>query len=229
MTDLIWTRFNSAVLVEGEAWLRKGASSFTPPDTLSLVLCNGGSISRTATPAAIATAELLEVNGYTRQLLTFAAGSYNSTSQRGEWLANPIQITANQTLQYDCAVIWANGSTGNLPVPSMTSLNSSISITGYIPQVGDALLFTGSGTIAGGLTKNTAYYVSEALSTNHCKVSATKGGSSINITSDSSGDLVARFLVGWPECFCNFSSTQQILNGGSCSFVINWARLNAGG
>jgi type II secretory pathway pseudopilin PulG len=59
---------------------------------------------------------------------------------------------------------------------------------------GNVVRFSGTGTIAGGLSKNTVYYVVNRDS-DRFKVSTSPGGTAVDLTSDSSGSLVAEKLI----------------------------------
>jgi type II secretory pathway component PulJ len=67
---------------------------------------------------------------------------------------------------------------------------SQILISSHGLSDGDTVMFTGSGTIAGGLSKYQTYYVVNA-NTNTFKVANSSGGSAITLTSDSVGDLIS--------------------------------------
>lgn len=71
---------------------------------------------------------------------------------------------------------------------SMTATDDLITITSHGLANGDTVVFDGDGTIAGGLSKSTTYYVINS-NTNTFKVASTSGGTAINLTSDSTGSL----------------------------------------
>lgn len=106
---MAWTRFNSAILRQGETWLRASASGYTLPNSFLLMLfLANGAINRTSTASQVLATELAQANGYTRQPLMFSTGAYDATQQRGEWSAADVLVTASgQSLQYDMAAIWA--------------------------------------------------------------------------------------------------------------------------
>lgn len=73
-------------------------------------------------------------------------------------------------------------------VQSMIAADELITISNHGFASGDTVLFVGDGTIAGGLSKNTTYYVRD-VTTNTFKVTSTAGGAAIDLTSDSTGSL----------------------------------------
>lgn len=79
-------------------------------------------------------------------------------------------------------------------VQSMTASDDFINVPNHGFSNGNAVMFTGTGTIAGGLSTNTTYYVVSA-DTNKFQVSSTVDGSAINLTSNSSADLTANQLL----------------------------------
>lgn len=85
-------------------------------------------------------------------------------------------------------------------VVSMNEVNEKITILDN-PNIanGNAVMFTGTGSISSGLSKNTVYYVkdydSSPASIDTFQVSATIGGSAINLSTNSSGSLVANQLI----------------------------------
>jgi len=73
-------------------------------------------------------------------------------------------------------------------IQSMISADEFITISNHGFASGDPVIFVGDGTIAGGLSKNTTYYVRD-VTTNTFKVASTAGGAAIDLTSDSTGSL----------------------------------------
>lgn len=73
---------------------------------------------------------------------------------------------------------------------TVTNATDTINSTAHGLAAGDEVIFetTDSGTLPGGVTKDTTYYViSSGLTADAFKVSATSGGSTISISSDGSG------------------------------------------
>lgn len=81
-----------------------------------------------------------------------------------------------------------------LAVDSMTATDDYINLPNHEFNDGNVVRFSGTGTIAGGLSKNTAYYVVNREQ-NRFKVSTSPGGTAVNLTSDSSGSIVAEKLI----------------------------------
>jgi prepilin-type N-terminal cleavage/methylation domain-containing protein len=81
-----------------------------------------------------------------------------------------------------------------LTVESMTDGNDLINLPGHGFANRNAVMFTGDGTIATGLQKNTVYYVNKIDSDNF-KVATSPGGAAIDLTTSSSGNIVANRLV----------------------------------
>jgi Tfp pilus assembly protein PilV len=73
-------------------------------------------------------------------------------------------------------------------VANMTATDDLITINSHGLANGDIVVFDGDGTMAGGLSKSTTYYVVNS-STNTFKVASTSGGAAIDLTSDSTGTL----------------------------------------
>lgn len=81
-------------------------------------------------------------------------------------------------------------------VQSMTASNDLITVSYHDFANGDQVVFVGDGTIAGGLSKNTTYYVRDvvrtiATNTFTFKVASTAGGAAIDLTSNSTGSLTS--------------------------------------
>jgi len=79
------------------------------------------------------------------------------------------------------------------PVISMTN-SGSITVNNHGLSNGNAVMFTGSGTMPTGLSTNKKYYVTDAT-TNTFNVSLTVNGLAIPLTSNSSGSLTVNKLV----------------------------------
>ena len=75
-------------------------------------------------------------------------------------------------------------------VQSMTATDDTITISNHGFSDGDPLIFAGDGTIAGGISKHTTYYVRD-VNTNTFKVASTTGGTAIDLTNDSAGSLIS--------------------------------------
>jgi prepilin-type N-terminal cleavage/methylation domain-containing protein len=82
-----------------------------------------------------------------------------------------------------------------LTVNSMTAATDVINLPNHGFANRNAVMFTGNGTIATGLQKNTTVYYVVNIDNNNFKVAATPGGTPIDLTASSSGNLVANRLV----------------------------------
>lgn len=81
-------------------------------------------------------------------------------------------------------------------IQSMAASSDLITVSYHDFTNGDQVVFVGDGTIAGGLSKNTTYYVRDVVrdigtNTFTFKVASTAGGSAIDLTSDSTGSLTS--------------------------------------
>lgn len=116
---MAWIRFDSAILRQGETWLRASTTNYPLPDSFLLLLClTDGAVNRASTPTQVLATELAQSNGYSRKPLVFGEGSYDSLQKRGEWVAGDVLVSAvGQSLQYDAVVVWA------LP-PGVTDLSA---------------------------------------------------------------------------------------------------------
>lgn len=101
---------------------------------------------------------------------------------------------------------------GTKNVQSMTAADNLITISKHGFANGNPVLFVGAGSIAGGLSKNTNYYVRD-VTTNTFKVASTAAGAAINLTSDSTGSLLSIATSG-----CNVGST----NAGFADTLRDW-------
>lgn len=235
MTTITWKNHPLSIQYAVESWYRKSASSLVAPDSFRLLLLNTGGLITSSTDLSTVTKidllkyELSEGNGYDAPTITYSAGSWSTGNKRYEIAGSEISIVASGSgFSYDVLVEWANPSTSrNKTVVGMTASNNQIEVTGHGRSVNDEVMFTGTGTIGVGLSKNTIYYVKTVVDANNFTVSATAGGSEIDITSDSSGSLVCRFTTGYPGKigFLGFTST---LNAGD-EININFShyRLNS--
>jgi hypothetical protein len=221
MTTVNWLLLDSALLRLGETYLR---NSYSIPSNFKLILCNG-SISQTSTWETILGLELTETNGYVRDLVTFNAGSVNANI--ASFGSPQTEFTASgASLNYNNAVLIANGSTtSNKSVVSMSESTDLIEVTGHGLSLNDAVMFTGDGTIATGLSKDTIYYARD-ISTDTFKVSATNGGAAIDLTADSSGSLLLRYANGFPLIYA--TGTEEILSGQTFKIDVNWNWQNTG-
>jgi prepilin-type N-terminal cleavage/methylation domain-containing protein len=89
-----------------------------------------------------------------------------------------------------------------LKVGSMTASNDQITVINHRFSAGNAVMFTGSGTVAGGLSKNVVYYITGGAmspTADTFQVSTTlsdaASGTQINLNSDSFGSLIANQLL----------------------------------
>jgi prepilin-type N-terminal cleavage/methylation domain-containing protein len=84
-------------------------------------------------------------------------------------------------------------------VQSMTASNDLITIPNHGFTNGDPVVFQGDGTIAGGLSKSTTYYVIDTA-TNTFKVASTAGGTAIDLTSDSDSSTGSLISIATAKC-----------------------------
>lgn len=84
----------------------------------------------------------------------------------------------------------------NKAVVSMTAGTDVITVTGHGLSVDDQIQFYGSGTIGGGLTQRTTYFVESTPSSDTFTVATTQGGSAVDITSDITGDMFLLYHNG---------------------------------
>lgn len=114
-------------------------------------------------------------------------------------------------------------SMNGLPLFISTSLLSSaftaattdiITVTGHGYAVGDKVRVSSSTTLPGGLSANTDYYVIEVISANTIKVSATPGGTAVDITSTGTGThtMVLKSKVIFTKGFGNLNLSLQTAN-----------------
>lgn len=80
-------------------------------------------------------------------------------------------------------------------IQSMTASNDIIKFSYHDFANANTVVFVGDGTIAGGLSKNTTYYVRDvvrniATNTFTFKVASTAGGAAVDLTTDSTGSLI---------------------------------------
>lgn len=193
------------------------------PNKFYLILCNPVSAFTSATDlATVIQAESLQANGYVRSQYNPAAGTYDASAIRYELPSTTANFSAlGASYSFNTAYLLSGASaTANKPVTSMTAANDQITITGHGLAVGDKVLFTGTGAIANPLVKGTIYYVQAIVDVDNLKIAATNGGALINLTTDSSGSLDARYANGELEFFEAYS-TITIPAGGSHSIAIN--------
>jgi hypothetical protein len=222
MATINWLRLDSALLRESNTWFRKAITSFFNPDSHKLLLLNG-SFSRTSTWEAILAGELIETNGYNRLTISF---NEPTITNHVVTLESPYyNITASGlSLQFNCLCLVANGhANGNKPVVSMTASSDYVNIISHGLTLNDKVMFTGDGIISTGINKDTIYYVRD-VSGDNFKLAATEGGSAIDLTTDSNGELFCRYANGWPEIIGNISPTKTILNGSTSSFNVVWQK-----
>jgi len=112
--------FNSWIKRVGDVMLLGS----TPPDSTKFyaILCNSNAITRDMTMAQVIALELPTTNGYSRQKITFATGTYDATDKRYELPNVNINFAANSSgsFQFQTMVIIADATstvgntTGNL-------------------------------------------------------------------------------------------------------------------
>ncbi|MBW4622965.1 MAG: prepilin-type N-terminal cleavage/methylation domain-containing protein [Cyanosarcina radialis HA8281-LM2] len=135
--------------------------------------------------------------------------SRNNLNRALDFISDDIRTASNASSSAPTWA-WPNSSLGSstpppaaklylqipLTVSSMTAATDVINLPNHGFANRNAVMFTGSGTIATGLQKNTntIYYVVN-IDNNNFKVAATPGGTPIDLTTSSSGNLVANRLV----------------------------------
>ncbi len=123
-----------------------------------------------------------------------------------DFISNEVRI-ATQVNDRISAPTWAwtsLGSTGSpsaqlylqIPYKAVNSMTSggSITVNNHGLSNGNAVIFTGYGTIATGLSKNQRYYLRD-VDTNTFNLSDTVGGTAKTLTSNSSGSLTVNQLI----------------------------------
>lgn len=83
-----------------------------------------------------------------------------------------------------------------LSVEEMSAGSNLIKVPNHSFSNGNAVMFTGDGSIPPPLSKDTVYYIEDAdQGAGTFKVSSTQGGSAVNLANDSSGNLTANQLA----------------------------------
>lgn len=221
-----WTPAN--IMLQRLAEEHFNASPAPDPNKFYLILCNPVSAFTSLTDlATVIQAELIQTNGYVRSQYNPAVGTYDTTQGRYELPSTTANFSAlGASYSFNTAYLLSGSSaTANKPVVGMTQANDQITITGHGLAVGDKILFSGTGAIANPLVKGTIYYVQAILDADNLKIATTNGGAAIDLTTDSSGSLDARYANGELEFFETYS-TITIPAGGSHSIAIS---VNLGG
>jgi len=204
-----WIQYISEVVDLGTATV-PNASQYR------FVLTNGLTITRTMNKAQLASAELLPVNGYSRQPWAPGSGVWDATQLRWELASVTANITATGApIQWSSMLLWANSPTNTaaLTMGAIDTATDRITITGHGQSNATEVAVTTTGTLPGGITADTLYYLS-SISTNTIELYSNVGlTTKVDITSAGSGTHTLRLCGGRPRCFVNFAS--QIIGDGA--------------
>jgi hypothetical protein len=224
MTTTNWTRLNSALIREAETWIRKSSNpTYNEPQSFCLLLLSGNGFSVTSTWEELLAGELIESDGYERQLLTFSSSIFDTN--KITLTSDAVEISATGlSLQFDAICLVADASiNANKPVVSMTASSDYVNVVDHGLSINDAVMFTGDGTVSTGIEKDVIYYV-KAISGNDFSLTDEPDSDLIDLTTDSSGSLTLHYANGWAELLAVMSQTETILNGTTSSFVVEWER-----
>lgn len=110
----------------------------------------------------------------------------NSNSPYGSYAIQVLKSTDGQNYS---VVYTATVGTPSKTVTSMNAATDIVNVSDHGLVVDSTVQFDGTGVIAAPLDKLTTYYVRQVLNANTFTLSDSSGGSVIDLTSDSSGDL----------------------------------------
>lgn len=212
MASVVWQSFNQRLVRILDAYHRGTVA----PDPLNwrLILCTGSTWDNTSPIEAVIATEVAVANGYARSQAEFIAGTYDAVQLRAETVGYHSFQASGGVIDFDRVVLLSDAPADvSKSVVSMTASNDQVNVTAHGLVVGDKVVFTGAGTIAGGLAKGTLYFVQSVVDVNNFTLAATSGGALIDLTSDSSGTLNLRYANGNLELYADPGSTQQIADG----------------
>ncbi|MBD1995155.1 hypothetical protein H6G00_00745 [Leptolyngbya sp. FACHB-541] len=218
---VIWTGRRAEVDVRGA----------TPPDPskFRLLLCNGITVTSETNKAAIASAELLQQNGYSRKSYQPAKGSYDTTQKRYEFPVVRVDYTAaGVSLQWSAAVLWADSTAQSSKlVESINTATDRLTITAHGLLSGNEVAITSTSGLPSGAVANVIYYV-KAIDVNTVELyTEPELLNIVNFVNTGSGSIHLRLCGGNPVFFANFQ-TQLIGQDATYPIEINWAYVSPG-
>lgn len=221
------TYFDAAVGRIAEAYWRGGS-------TFRMILLNGASgISRASTKAAVIALECPQINGYSRQSYTPAAGTYDTgTDQRYELPPTVATFSAvGGGINWDAYAVLENPSVNaNKVVTLVDATADTLTAVGHGLTAGEEIMATvdAGGTLPGGISGSAIYYAA-SLTADTFKLSTTADGLTIvDITSTGSGTIRLRYAKGDLVLFRKMDTAQTIAAGASVSPQLALNFMNSG-
>lgn len=209
--------------------------------TALICLCSASTwAAKTITMAQFLASELPVANGYSRQSVTFpASGTQDNTNLRYTLTSPNATFSASgASLIFDgiVALMAAGGlspsATASRLITACDTSDNSFTCTGHGLANNDRLIITtdAPGTNPGGVSASTLYYAI-VVNSNTFRISATSGGSAVDITSIGSiGTQPTRLRYGNGRIIQAYKlpASRTILNGQSQLIPISLATLNTG-
>ncbi|MCD8487902.1 MAG: hypothetical protein LRZ84_14490 [Desertifilum sp.] len=168
-------------------------------NTYRFCLANGSGLTRLNTVTAqreIYAAEVLPINGYSRKLIGFTAGAYNTGNQRYEFPMALVSMAATGTIAYN-HIFWIRNGRGLNSLVTVNAGTGELTFSGsHNLSENDRIMMAGSGTAPSGISLNIFYYAN-IVSPTVIRLKATSGGSVISsFGSTGTGTLYIRDCTG---------------------------------
>lgn len=200
-----------------ELGLKLGLTSALDPAKFRLILHNSTLIGAASTKAEVIAAEIPAENNYSRYVysillseLVLDAANHLAEAPVREWTISAV----GGTWQFSGAVMLGNASDQANTICTATLGTNRINVTGHGLADGDEVLFTSVGSVFGGLTAATIYYVVNST-TDDFQVEATVGGGVVSLTDNGSSDVVLHYANGELVSGFTYDTPQTLFDGSS--------------
>ena len=217
-----------------DTWITKTADVIyrgeTAPDSTKfygILVSSDATITRASSIVDIIANELPVANGYSRQNMTFAAGSYDNTDQRHEYPNIDISWAASgASFDFQHFVILADAN----PTASHSFTNAEINPTTNVITItahsfidGDTVVFVKdtAATLPTGVAELTEYTIASST-TNTVQLSG------VDFTDAGTGTFYLKSTVGELVAFNTEASTVSVLDGQTQPFTIPVVAFNGG-
>jgi hypothetical protein len=217
--------FDSWVLYVAK--LELGLVAAPDPAKTRILLHNSTLIGAAATKAELIAAELPSGNGYSRYTYTVAENevTYDEINRVALYPERQWIVTAGTlALQYSGVAMLADAADEAPEVCTATPATDRINLTAHGLTDGDEILLTTQGSVFGGLTSDTIYYVVNATADDF-QVEAAVGGGAIDLTDTGSGDVLLHYANGRIVMGLTLDSPSVIAAGQPHTFI--WDPIGA--
>ena len=181
-----------------------------------VILCSPG----TAFTGALTMTDVISAEsigtGYLRQAYAPGAATYDATQSRAELNSVSATFSAGATgYSFTAAVLLSRASAvASKAITAIDTSANTLTVAGHGLAIGDKVILTldPSGVTPGGITPGVIYFVQSVPSADLVTLSATNGGTVIDLTSTGTLPLRLRYANGEVELFESYSATAIAAN-----------------